>query len=931
MKNKITLLLFFAAFLGFAQVNNFYSTQSNGRWLQPAGDITLETFLENSNSVLGLSQENSLVVLQKSNDDIGMTHTRYAQYYKGVLVEGAQVLVHEKNGFITSVNGSWVKDISGSETPNISVENALTFAKAQMPADKYYWEIPEMEKMLKEAKDNPNATYFPKAKLVFANQSYSPNGAQYKLSFKLDIYADTEENHKTIFIDATTGDLNYLLEGCHEGNANGVAETRYSGTQNIITDSVSPTEFRLYDNTRGGSIHVLNTNNTFNFGSAVEFTDSNNYWNNTNAQMNDAATDAYWGLQMSYDYFMQQHNRDSYDDSGSAILAYVHVGTNWFNASWNGQFIRFGDGSGNPLTHIDVAAHELGHGVTGTSAGLIYAYESGALNESYSDIFGNSVEFFSQSTGADWLIGTANFALRDMSDPKSYGDPDTYLGQNWEFGAVDNGGVHTNSGVQNHWFYLLSDGGTGTNDNNDNYAVGALGIDTAGAIAYRNLVYYLTPSSNYYDAREGAILSALDLYGQCSNQVLQTIKAWHAVGVGPDNFSDDFAVLDASELNSGCGLSSTETLGMSVVYYPPGCTSKITTGDSIYYSYTINGATVKEGVAINAAPQPGDTLTHLFSNKADFSQIGTYSIDFKVKYVHDLVTYNDRITGIEISNTLPLSDTANVVDFEKISEMETFTFTKTGIQGSVERRPFVAGNNSLFGLRITSTSVSQANIDFPVDETENFTKNPQYAGTICTCVDAVNWTNVSLKFDVKQTYSEMYKQFFGQDLPQFATSLRVTVNDNPESVQLHPTTYKSDPYYTHTLNLDKYAGKLFTLCFEGKHFIPLKDEQVPGSPGDNTYLDNIILENKFVISVEEEALPELKIYPNPSNGLVFIEFKNIEGTVTVVNQLGQTIKTAEVDYTNTLLEIDLSKQKAGVYFIHVKSTGQNFVEKVVIY
>ncbi len=928
MKFKLTSLFVFAVFLTFAQSNMFYPTDAQGNWLKPKGKITTETFLENSNTILGLDANNSLVLLQALTDDIGMTHTRYAQYYKGVKVEGAQVLVHEKNGIITTVNGNWVKDISGSVNPSITKASALALAKTHMPAKKYYWEIPAMESMLKEIKNNPNATYYPNAKLVLAAQDYTQNGAQYKLSYKLDIYAETKENHKTIFIDATTGYLNYMLDGCHQGNANGIAETRYSGTQNILTDSISPTEYRLFDNTRGGSIHVLNANNSFNFGNAIEFTDSNNYWNNTNAQMNDAATDAYWGLQVSYDYFMQQHGRDSYDDSGAAILAYVHVSNNWFNASWNGQFIQFGDGNNNPLTHIDVAAHELAHGVTGTSANLIYANESGALNESYSDVFANAVEFFGQATGADWLIGTANFVLRDMSNPKAFGQPDTYLGQNWDSIQYI---VHTNSGVQNYWFYLLTDGDTGTNDNGDSYTVTGLGIDTSGAIAYRNLVYYLTPGSNYFDAREGAITSALDLYGTCSNAVLQTIKAWHAVGIGPNNFSDDFATLDASDVSSGCGLSSAETMSMSVVYYPSGCTSKIVPGDTVFFSYSVNGTNVTEGFALSGVPQAGDTIKYTFNTKADLSKIGVYSLGFSVQYTHDLVKYNNKIKGIEISNTLPLSDTANTIDFEKISEMQLFTFIKTGEQGSVERKPFVAGNNSIFGVRITSTNVTRSNIDTTADETNNFIKNPTYAATLCACVDATNWTNVSLKFDAKQTYSEIYKLLFGQDLPQFATSLRVTVNGNQEGFQLHPTTYKLDPYYTHQLNLDAYAGQLFTLCFEGKHFIPLVDDFVQGSPGDNTFIDNIILENKFVISVEEEALPELKIYPNPSNGLVFIETKNIDGTVTVVNQLGQTIKTIEVDYTNTLLEIDLSNYKAGIYFVHVKTTAQNFVEKVVLY
>ncbi len=131
-----------------------------------------------------------------------------------------------------------------------------------------------------------------------------------------------------------------------------------------------------------------------------------------------------------------------------------------------------------------------------------------------------------------WTMGDdANFTIRSMSNPNAFGHPDTYLGQHWYAGGGDNGGVHYNSGVLNHWFYLLSIGKTGVNDNGDNYAVTGIGIEKAARIAYRTESVYLTANSQYKDARTYSIQAAIDLFGAGSPEVAQTVNAWYAVGV----------------------------------------------------------------------------------------------------------------------------------------------------------------------------------------------------------------------------------------------------------------------------------------------------------------------------------------------------------------------------------------------------------------
>ena len=255
----------------------------------------------------------------------------------------------------------------------------------------------------------------------------------------------------------------------------------------------------------------------------------------------------HWGAEATYDYYLNDHGRNSFDNAGGTIYSYAHADVNYNNAFWDGTRMTYGDGDGvnfTPLVCLDVVGHEITHGVTQNSANLIYWGESGALNESFSDIFGNEVEFMREGvpgvgTGS-WRMGEditpSGSGIRNMQNPNEFNNADTYLGTYWvTTGSGDNGGVHYNSGVQNFWFYLLCEGGSGTNDHGNAYNVSTIGFTKAAAIAYRNLTVYLTPSSNYYAARVGAINSAIDLYGPGSTEVQAVMDAWYAVGVYEPN------------------------------------------------------------------------------------------------------------------------------------------------------------------------------------------------------------------------------------------------------------------------------------------------------------------------------------------------------------------------------------------------------------
>jgi Zn-dependent metalloprotease len=217
----------------------------------------------------------------------------------------------------------------------------------------------------------------------------------------------------------------------------------------------------------------------------------------------------------------------------------VHVRKNYNNAFWDGKSCNYGDGDGIkylPLTSLDICAHELTHGITQQTARLVYRYESGALNESFSDIFAKGIQYANDTAKFTWLIadqiviGTAK-PFRNLSNPNAFLHPKYYYGKNYYTGNADNGGVHYNSGVQNFWYFLLTKGGTGKREDNQPYIVNAIGFDKANAIAYNSLSSYLTSSSEYIDACYGSIEAARALYGETSTEAKQVERAWFAVGV----------------------------------------------------------------------------------------------------------------------------------------------------------------------------------------------------------------------------------------------------------------------------------------------------------------------------------------------------------------------------------------------------------------
>lgn len=630
---------------------NFISYKTNN-------PLTAELLVNRYKTDLGLSANDELRVLKKENDAQGFAHYRYQQYSNGVEVFGSQYLVHEKNNSVSSSNGNLVKGLVANNTTTVNANQAIQKAIAFIGAKQYMWQINGNEQELKRIKNDANATYFPTAKLVWFDKYFTQVSGQYQLAYKVEVFAQQPLAKKDVFVSATTGEILHSINKIHTTEVDGTAITKYAGTKAIKTDSVAVGQYRLREVSRGGGLETYNMQQGTNYGAAIDFTDTDNLWNNVNAQQDEAATDAHWSSEMTYDYYFTQHSRNSYDNAGTKLLSYVHYDIDYANAFWDGLRMTYGDGDGTTytaLTSLDVCGHEITHGVTEYTANLVYQNESGALNESFSDVFGTAIEFYGDPTNADWLIGedfdASGTGFRSMQDPNAQNDPDTYLGNFWEFTAADNGGVHTNSGVQNYWFYLLSVGGTGTNDNGYSYSLTGLGIDVAAAIAYRSLSVYLTQSSTYNDARLGSIQAAEDLYGACSNEVLETSKAWAAVGVGFAIEDNDLTILNIESPFTACALTNAENV--TIVLRNNGCVVDLPAGTNILVSYRVDGGSVvNETIVLAGNFNAEDSLTYTFTALADLSVIGNHTVDAWVKYSADAQPLNDSIVGKVVENKI---------------------------------------------------------------------------------------------------------------------------------------------------------------------------------------------------------------------------------------------------------------------------------------
>ena len=501
----------------------------NSRLLSSAPNATLsasavaQQFLTEQRDLLKLDDPRAETrVIEQRGDAAGRrSHVRLQQVYQGVPVWGKELLVHTQGaGGVYLVQGSYVPTPRHLDTSaRIDAEKAMAAARTH----------------LRVHADAPA-----KSELAI----YADGKARPSLTYKVEITPALDERW-IYFINARSGKVVHRINNIHKHVENasgadlqGVTRTFKAWSQSeqfYAVDPSTPTADATYNpiangpNTRGDTFILTALNGSGDPLSHHSNTALNSDWNQT-------AVSAAYNTRVVYDYYKNTFQRDSMDGKGMNLLVVTHFGNAENNASWNGTYMVYGDGDGQtfgPLAGcLDVVAHEMTHGVIEHSANLIYENQSGALSESFADVFAAMVD------GDDWTIGenctvAAPGYLRNMKNPAlGLSKQPTRMSEyvnlpNTEAG--DNGGVHINSGIPNRAAYLIAEGlsaeGLGT----------SIGRAKTGQIFYRALTTYLTASAQFVDARRATIQSADDLYGANTAEVQAVTAAWDAVEVTDNN------------------------------------------------------------------------------------------------------------------------------------------------------------------------------------------------------------------------------------------------------------------------------------------------------------------------------------------------------------------------------------------------------------
>ncbi|MFE7072263.1 M4 family metallopeptidase [Streptomyces sp. NPDC057620] len=472
---------------------------------------------------IGLGADEKLVVRDVVKNADGTTHTRYERTYAGLPVLGGDLVVHEtKAGAtqgVTKATKATIKvaDTTPSIAKSTAEKQAVTAAKA--------------EGSTKSAADKAprKVVWAADGKPVLAYETVV-GGFQHD--------GTPQELH--VVTDAESGKKLYEWEAVKTG----IGNSQYSGTVTIGT-SLSGSTYQLNDTSRGS--HKTYNLNKGTSGTGTLFTDADDTWG-TGAASNTqtAAVDAHYGAQVTWDFYKNVLGRTGIKNNGVAAYSRVHYSTAYVNAFWQDSCfcMTYGDGAGSvkPLTSLDVAGHEMSHGVTANTAGLNYSGESGGLNEATSDIFGTAVEFYAASSSdvGDYLIGE-KIDINGNGTPLRYMDKPSKDGaskDSWSssLGSVD---VHYSSGPANHFFYLLSEGSGAKTINGVSYnsttsngtTLTGIGRDKAIKIWYKALTEYMTSTTKYAGARTATLSAASALYGSTSTEYKAVAAAWSGVNV----------------------------------------------------------------------------------------------------------------------------------------------------------------------------------------------------------------------------------------------------------------------------------------------------------------------------------------------------------------------------------------------------------------
>ena len=500
------------------------------KWVQlPDASFTLQQLLATGCAPwFSIPSTDEWRITGKRSNVEGLVDIRLGQFRLGIPIEHAELRVHtDDNGVVIRINGSCA-------TAGPVVQPSRTYDQCAQAA---------IQKLTSSAAPLAAAGSYRVARsktglgeLMYTQLDLEEPLANAKLAlcYHFVVQADEPSTAHRVYVDANNGTIIRNVAphrgDCHEG----WALTRYNDYRSIITKHRwFSDDFVTIDECRGDGIISWDQG-------LVPIDDSDNSWSLYEEQ---PITSALWAGEMTYDYWSSVHGRNSWDAVDGLIR--IRARDNAFganNCTWNGQdeTIYCGTGGGDGYQFAFVALENIGHEFTHAISGMECGWsnsvsmETQALDESFSDAFGVMVDFNIPSSTGNYLIGELNGfsgGVRNMADPNARFQPDTYQGDYWSYSTDADEASYTNMGVPSRWYYLLAEGGFGTNDNGFEYEVEGIGRLWASRIVYRAMSAYLTSSSQFADAKNATIYSAIDWFGDCSWAVAQTINAWNAVGV----------------------------------------------------------------------------------------------------------------------------------------------------------------------------------------------------------------------------------------------------------------------------------------------------------------------------------------------------------------------------------------------------------------
>jgi Zn-dependent metalloprotease len=538
--------------------------------------------LMSNRTQLGLDVDHAFQLRTSHSDDLGQTHGHFAQFYKGVKVWGGDAITHTgRDGAELPMTNALHKGIRLNVTPSLSAGEALAVAQQNLAPKGAFSYAPTTELVVYPQVTEVVTRRGSRASLDQELDATAVTRQVVRFALAYHIHTELENEldgikHTDYLVDAHTGAILKTWNTLHTTAATGTGNSQYNGVVTLDTNTTA-TGFELRDMTRGtGGNFVSNANHAATTSTAVGtiYTNTTNTWGDganyvegsstTAVNGQTAAVDAMYGMAKSWDFYKLVYGRNGIDGAGTATYSRVHIGNSYDNAFWSDSCfcMTYGDGSSfTTLTALDVAGHEMSHGVCARTANLTYSGESGGLNESNSDIFGTMIEFYARggsgstigNTGGNWTIGEqlASTPLRYMQKPSLDGaSPDAWSSS---LGSLD---VHYSSGPMNRCFYFLSQGATTSGNGSTSYlpsGMTGIGNDKASAIWFRALTTYLTSSSNYAAARTAAISSAKDLYGAGGAEEQAVWNAFHGINVGaawsttPPPPTNTFAEVEAND------------------------------------------------------------------------------------------------------------------------------------------------------------------------------------------------------------------------------------------------------------------------------------------------------------------------------------------------------------------------------------------------